>query len=177
MSEIFTEPTPDFGDAVLVIQAYHQRMLACCEQIRELAMQVELKTTDADSVKTAFAVQVFLVTATELHHRDEELALFPHLCRVSDMMDGMLEKLAEDHDEIEQVWAIIQPKLANLASLSASADSEEFVNAARRYAQLLQWHIEREDDNFLPEVTMLLTAQERANIAKHMAQLRLNSSK
>jgi hemerythrin-like domain-containing protein len=165
----YIEPLQDFSDGLAVLKAYHERMLGCCEALRTLARQAETETWQEGFDVLAAGVVGFLSVATALHHRDEERALFPELVDAPGLMALMVERLEEDHDELERLWARLEPLLSEPGSI---AGTPGFARRARRFAQLLQWHIEREDENFFPEVEKALTGGQRRRIGAAMAQLR-----
>ena len=166
----FTEPVPNFNDALAVIRAYHVRMLELCRDLTALGEQVELNKVESGFDEAARLVYHYFTTATGLHHRDEEQTLFPRLTRTSSrLMNPMIERLEEDHVEIEGVWDQLAPLLRQPGSIE---DKAFFVKAAYRFAQLLRWHIEREEDNFLPEAEKFLSMEQRQLIGAEMARNR-----
>ncbi len=165
-----TEPAPDFDDALAVLRGYHRVMLDLCDSLKELSRQVEFDKKGSDFNTITRTVYHYFVVATELHHRDEEQALFPQLVSSSStLMAPMMERLEEDHVEIEQVWNFLAPLLMSPETIDNSGN---FCKAAHRFAQLLQWHIEREEDNFFPEVEKILSMEQRCAIGAEMAKHR-----
>ncbi len=169
MSSQYIEPLQDFSDGLAVLKAYHGRMLGCCEALRALARGIETENPQGDLETVAEEIVTFLSTATDLHHRDEEQALFPELADAPGLVGLMVERLEEDHEELEGLWARLAPWLREPQSLPRTPG---FVQTARRFAQLLQWHIGREDENFFPQAETLLTAGQRRRIGTAMARLR-----
>ena len=68
-----------------------------------MAFAATLAQQGLDEAGTAEAVRLaeWYEKAMPLHHRDEERALFPRIVNRSFLIDGMIERLALDHDEIE----------------------------------------------------------------------------
>jgi len=171
----FSEPVPGFDDAIAVLHGYHTVMLNLCSTLRGLAKQVEFDSKESSFNTDAVNLYNYFMVATELHHRDEEKVLFPCLAPSSSLLiSPMMVRLEEDHEEIEQVWEFLAPLLDEPESIvhESTDRCKDFVKASNRFAQLLQWHIEREEENFFPEVEKILSQKQLRTIGEKMAKLR-----
>jgi len=108
--------------------------------------------------------------AMPLHHRDEERALFPRIVNRTFLIDGMIERLALDHDEIEAAWGELAPLLRQPEEIANPKRLSQVV--AHPFEKLLREHIVRENEDFFPSLEALLATEERRDIGQHMAELR-----
>jgi hemerythrin-like domain-containing protein len=109
---------------------------------------------------------------TRLHHRDEERIVFPLILNKSFVIDGMIERLALDHEDIEAAWAELH---GALQAPECIMSSEQSLTWARRFERGLREHIEREDLDFFPEIERWLSPDQRAEAGRRMAQLRTHT--
>ncbi|MGH8601941.1 MAG: hemerythrin domain-containing protein [Gammaproteobacteria bacterium] len=108
----FIEPAEDFSDGLNVLYSYHQQFL---ERGRELLALVDRIQSDGMNEEHAYqCVQLhcYYQRANPLHHQDEERVLFPLIVQRSFLIDGMIERLALDHEEIEEAWVELAPLLS-----------------------------------------------------------------
>jgi hemerythrin-like domain-containing protein len=83
------------------------------------------------------------------------------------LIDGMLERLVLDHDEIEDLWTDLGGWLQ-----TTDGPPARYLELAPRFEKILRTHIEREDTDFFPVIIELLTPEQPRELGKGMAQLR-----
>ncbi|MGH8582284.1 MAG: hemerythrin domain-containing protein [Gammaproteobacteria bacterium] len=165
----FADPATDFSDGLKVIDAYHRGFLAYGQRLLLLADGLCEHGVDAARSREAAALACYYDQATRLHHRDEERALFPLIVNRSFLIDGMIERLALDHEELENLWVALAGGLGGLGTIT---DRGEWRERVRRFERQLRTHIEREDMDFFPEVANLLPMERRSTLGRRMAALR-----
>jgi len=107
--------------------------------------------------------------ANHLHHQDEEQALFPLLVNHSALIDGMIERLMLDHEEIEKAWSLLAVQLKQPEAIK---DFARLQVLAIEFEKLQREHLTREDEDFSPLVKAILSPEQRAQIGAKMAELR-----
>jgi hemerythrin-like domain-containing protein len=166
-----TEPAADFSDALLVIRDYHAHFLALCEGLENLVEQIELQSINRDFGMLARQLRQKFMAAFALHHHDEENTLFPCVKHSSrHRLDEILRQLETEHLEIDLVWNWLTPLLQDTAEVH---DYAQFSHALRQFVQLLQRHIDNEEQALLPVIEQLLTPDQRQRIGASMQRDRL----
>ena len=167
----FTEPAADFSDALRVIRDYHAHFMALCEGLAQLVEQIELQAISGDFGMHARQLRHEFVTAFALHHHDEEHTLFPCVKHSSrQALDEILQQLETEHLEIDLVWSWLTPLLQDTGQVR---DYSQFSHALRQFVQLLQRHIDNEEQTLLPMIEQLLTPDQRQRIGASMQRDRL----
>ena len=165
----FQDPATDFSDGLKVLLAYHERFLVEGQRLLTLAGILAQQGLDEGGTAEALRLADWYENAMPLHHRDEERALFPRIVNRSFLIDGMIERLALDHDEIEALWSELAPLLRHPAEI---ANPKRLSQIAHPFEKLLREHIVRENEDFFPNLETLLAAEERRDIGQHMAEFR-----
>jgi len=167
----YTEPAADFSDALLVIREYHDYFLALCEGLAQLVEQIELQSISGDFGMHARQLRQAFIAALALHHHDEEHTLFPCVKHSSrHRLDEILRKLETEHLEIDLVWSWLTPLLQDTGQVH---DYAQFSHALRQFVQMLQRHIDNEEQALLPVIEQLLTPDQRQRIGASMQRDRL----
>jgi len=167
----YTEPAADFSDALLVIREYHEYFLSLCEGVTKLVEQIELQVVSDDFRMHAKRLRQAFMDAFALHHRDEEHTLFPCIKHSSrHRLDEILRQLETEHLEIDLVWNWLTPLLQDTGRVH---DYTQFSHALRQFVQLLQRHIDNEEQALLPVIEQLLTPDQRQRIGASMQRDRL----
>jgi len=81
----------------------------------------------------------------------------------------MIERLALDHEEIDEHWAKLNEVLRAPERI---ADPARFLELAARFEKHLKTHIERENLDFFPVLEKMLSPDQLAGIGQRMARLR-----
>lgn len=121
------------------------------------------------AVAEARCLSDYYEAALQRHHRDEERALFPVIVNRSFLIDGMVERLALDHDEIEVLWSELGPQLRRAEGVE---EPKQLARLAHRYEKLLREHIFRENEDFFPKLMELLNLPELQVLGSSMQRLR-----
>lgn len=165
----FLEPAQDFSDGLEVLRCYHQVFLDQGLQLLDLTESICRDGMDETRANRCVELHCFYLRANALHHRDEECALFPRLVNQSPLIDGMIERLSLDHEEIEESWDALAEYLSKPEQIT---DARGLIACARGFEKLQREHLVREDRDFLPQAAMLLDAEQRVLIARTMAYSR-----
>ena len=165
----FADPATDFSDGLAVLLAYHERFLVAGQRLMALAATVAQQGLDEAGAAEAFRLAEWYENAMPLHHRDEERALFPRIVNRTFLIDGMIERLALDHDEIGVSWGDLAPLLRHPEQI---ANPKRLSQVAHPFEKLLREHIVRENEDFFPTLETLLASDRRRNIGLDMARLR-----
>lgn len=165
----FTDPASDFSDGLAVLGAYHQSLLAHGEQLMKLAQDIAAQEMCEALANRCIALHCYYFHANRLHHLDEEQGLFPLLLDRDPLLNGMMDLLAQDHQEIEEDWEALSRMLGSPPGIT---DGREFQRMAAVFEKRQREHLLREEDDFLPRVAMLLTDEEKMQSGARMAKLR-----
>jgi iron-sulfur cluster repair protein YtfE (RIC family) len=163
------DPATDFSDGLAVLLAYHERFLVEGQRLMTLAAILAKQGLDEAGTAEALRLAEWYENALPLHHRDEERALFPGIVNRSFLIDGMIERLALDHDEIEAAWGELAPLLRHPEEI---ANPKRLSQAAHPFEKLLREHIVRENEDFFPKLETLLASDQRRDIGLDMSRLR-----
>ncbi|MGH8588380.1 MAG: hemerythrin domain-containing protein, partial [Gammaproteobacteria bacterium] len=143
----FHDPAIDFSDGLNVLLADHERFLLEGPRLVAFAATVAKQGLDEVGAAEALRLAEWYENAMPLHHRDEERALFPRIVNCSFLIDGMIERLALDHDEIEAAWGELAPLLRHPEDI---ANPKRLSQVAHPFEKLLREHIVRENEDFFP---------------------------
>ena len=165
----FQDPATDFSDGLKVLLAYHERFLVEGQRLMALAAILAKHGLDEAGTAEVLRLAEWYENAMSLHHRDEERALFPRIVNRSFLIDGMIERLALDHDEIEAAWGELAPLLRHTEAI---ANPKRLSQVAHPFDKLLREHIVRENEDFFPKLEVLLASDRRRDIGLEMARLR-----
>ncbi len=165
----FQDPGTDFSDGLKVLVVYHDRFLVEGQRLVAFAATLAQQGLGEAGAAEALRLAEWYENAMSLHHRDEERALFPLIVNRSFLIDGMIERLALDHDEIEAAWGELAPLLRHPEEI---ANPKRMSQVAHPFEKLLREHIVRENEDFFPKLESLLTSDRRCDIGLDMARLR-----
>ncbi|MDQ3775060.1 MAG: hemerythrin domain-containing protein [Pseudomonadota bacterium] len=165
----FQDPATDFSDGLAVLLAYHERFLVEGQRLVAFAATLAQQGLDEAGAAEALRLAEWYENAMPLHHRDEERALFPRIVNRSFLIDGMIERLALDHDEIEAAWGELAPLLRHPEQI---ANPKRLSQVTHPFEKLLREHIVRENEDFFPKLETLLASDQRRDIGLDMARLR-----
>ncbi len=168
----FTDPATDFSDGVRVIQVYHEDLLTRGQALLTLVDTLRQEGMSESRANQCIDAHCYYTHASSLHHQDEEKGLFPLVVDQSPLIDGMLERLTLDHEEIEEAWETLASWLSNPEQIN---DFPRMQTLAREFEKVLREHLIRENEDFLPPVEKLLGAKQRLEAGGIMRQLRVKS--
>ncbi|MGH8615656.1 MAG: hemerythrin domain-containing protein [Gammaproteobacteria bacterium] len=165
----FIEPAENFSDGLKVLYSYHEQFL---ERGGELLVLVDRIQSDGMTEEHAYqCVQLhcYYQRANALHHQDEEQVLFPLIVHRSFLIDGMIERLVLDHEEIEEAWVELAPLLGSPEQI---VDREKLKRLALEFEKLQREHVTRENEDFFPTLEERLAPEQRIEMGEKMANLR-----
>lgn len=165
----FIDPAIDFSNGLEVIRAYHRNLLAKGQELVSLVEDLSMREMSKELAEHCIAIHCHYARTTILHHQDEEQGLFPMITQKSPLIDGMIERLAIDHGEIEEAWDEVSEILGKPEQLT---DAETLKQRVRTFEKLLREHLIREDEDFLPKVELLLDSEQLRQMGDDMAKLR-----
>jgi hemerythrin-like domain-containing protein len=170
----FGAPAPGFDEPLEMLHACHGRIQAQLATLEKLVPHLARAGCDAPAREAARAVMRYFDLAGVQHHQDEEEDLFPLLQRHAaergrDDVRAALEELGRDHRAMNEVYARIRHRLADVAEArSARLDIEEVAH----FAWIYRSHILREESAAFGFAAEALTGEERAALGARMAQRR-----
>ena len=191
----FIDPALDRTDGLEILYAYHDSFVLQGKRLLALWEDICKHGIDEDRAAQSIELVDYYTGATRLHHLDEERCLFPRIINKSFRIDGMVERLALDHAEIEARWAEFvdylrasegtprsskigpSPGLKQFPGQALDplrvADPARCLALAHQFEQQLRAHIERENLDFFPELEKLLSLEQRMEIGGQMAHWRI----
>ena len=165
----FIDPATDFSNGLEVIRAYHRNLLAKGQELLSLVEDLATGGMTKELAEQCIAIHCHYARTTILHHQDEEKGLFPVIIRKSPLIDGMIERLAIDHGEIEEAWEEVSELLGKPEQLT---DVETLKQRVGIFEKLLREHLTREDEDFLPQIELLVDSEQLRKMGGRMAKLR-----
>jgi hemerythrin-like domain-containing protein len=165
----FTDPAAEFRDGLAVIRTYHDNLLATGERLLKLSFKLSHHGISEAAAIEAVDLHQHYTRANTLHHADEEQCLFPMLLGQELVLDGMIERLVLDHEEIEQWWSELAGLLASPENIT---DFDRLVEVAFQFERLQREHLTRENEDFLPRIEPQLDYPLRHQLAQKMVALR-----
>jgi hemerythrin-like domain-containing protein len=157
----------DFSDGLGVLRAYHKDFLQQGRRLLVLAQAIQQDGFNAAGSAEAAQLAEYYRLTTRLHHRDEEHVLFPMIVNQSFLIDGMIERLALDHDEIEELWGELGGWLQ-----TTGESLRRYLELVPQFEKALRTHIEREDTDFFPIIADRLSLEQRRELGVGMALFR-----
>ena len=142
-------------------EAPFDMLTACHERVeRSLALMVRLQQhllehgADESARQAARDVMRYFDLAAPLHHQDEELHVFPPLMAGSNPeIRQVVDRLMNDHRQMETAWSAARIVLAGVAESSLPAwlpFTPEQTQALDHFASLYNRHIEDEERLIYP---------------------------
>ncbi len=165
----FTDPVLDFSDGLQVLKSYHQDFLDRGRQLLILAENLVEQGMNETLANRCVEMHCHYFHANRLHHLDEEHGLFPMIVDRSELINGMIERLVLDHEEIEEEWNALGAMLARPGDIS---DFKRLRELAVSFEKILREHVTREEEDFLPELEKMLSPDQKKMAGEAMANLR-----
>ncbi|MFW5443947.1 MAG: hemerythrin domain-containing protein [Methylococcaceae bacterium] len=165
----FIDPATDFSSGLQVITDYHQDFLTRGVQLVELAKEIKKQGMTEQLANQCMAMYCHYSHATNLHHKDEEEALFPLLVDQSSLIIGMIERLIMDHEEIEESWAAISTRISKPELIT---NFDHFLHLTIGFEKILRDHLTREDEDFAPQIKKVLTPEQLKQAGEKMSEIR-----
>jgi len=165
----YKEPVAGFEDGLAVLQTYHEDFVARGDQLLKLVANLKEQGMNEAYANECMDTYCHYDHATFLHHQDEEQSLFPLVLGKSALIDGMIERLILDHEEIEAAWKLIAEQFKKPESIT---NFEALEQSTIEFEKLLRDHLTREDEDFSPQVQAILNKQQIAEAGEKMADMR-----
>lgn len=159
-------------------------MLATCHDRveRMLALQVKLqqhlqdKGCGAPARQAARDVMRYFDLAAPLHHQDEELHVFPPLLAGSDVaLRELVQRLMQDHRQMETAWAEARRTLMAIAESTESGWAPltpAQTAALDQFAALYRQHLDDENNTAYPAAQAMLPPDAVQIMSEDMMQRR-----
>ncbi len=165
----FNDPATDFSDGLKVIKDYHQSLLQKGESLLLLADEIKQQGMNEALANRCIDLHCFYFHANRLHHLDEEQGLFPLLTNYSPFYNGMMDLLTHDHEEIEYDWQLLAQMLGTPEEIS---DHRKFQGLAMTFEKKQREHLQREEEDFLPKIELILSSAQKQQAGQKMSALR-----
>lgn len=165
----YIEPATDFTHGLRVLYAYHDSLLQQGERLLALSRAIGKQGMDEELAHQSVQLHVYYTRANFLHHQDEERALFPLVINRSSLIDGMIERLGLDHEEIEAAWRALAVELSAPERID---NPRRLLDLAVEFELLQRRHLIRENEDFFPQVAKRLTPAQCAQMGRFMARMR-----
>ncbi len=165
----FIDPVEDFSNGLVALKTYHEDILQTGEKLLKLVDEIKQHGINQDLAIQCMNLYCYYEHANHLHHQDEEQALFPLLIGKSPLVDGMMERLILDHEEIEKAWKLLAEKLCKPELIS---NYDELIDLAKDFEKQQREHLTREDEDFSPKVKEIINDDQVKHVGQKMAQLR-----
>ena len=165
------------------VEAPFEMLSTCHERVeRMLGLQTKLqqhlqdKGCDDAARQAARDVMRYFDLAAPLHHEDEELHVFPALLAGPDTaLHALVQRLLQDHRQMEQSWQAARRVLSAIAETSAEGSfilTAEQTAALQSFAALYDQHLKDEDQLAYPAAQALLSPQAVQTMSEDMMQRR-----
>ncbi len=165
----YTDPSTDFSNGLQVIKDYHEDFLARGIKLLTLAKEIKQQSMSEPLANQCMDMYCHYSHANNLHHKDEEEALFPVLVNHSELIIGMIERLIMDHEEIEKSWDSLAEQLSKPERIT---NFDQFLLLATEFEKIQREHLTREDEDFLPKIEDVLSADDLEKTGLKMLELR-----
>ena len=165
----YKEPVAGFNDGLVVLKSYHEDFLLRGKKLLQLVANLKENGMNEEYANQCMEAYCHYSHATHLHHQDEEQSLFPLLLGSSALVDGMIERLMMDHEEIEDAWKLISDQLKQPDKIT---NFDALQNSTINFEKLLREHLTREDEDFSPHAQAILDDKQRAAAGGKMAEMR-----
>ena len=169
------ESPAGYDDPIGMLLGCHRRIEKKLATLKALCKHLGEKGIDPEAIAAAQGVLRYFNAAAAHHHDDEEDDLFPLLlARIADpaereRLQALSARLAEEHAEMERVWARLRKPLESVVDGLMRTIPETDVQA---FAALYARHIEMEESAIVPLVERWLTDEDFRKLGHAMADRR-----
>jgi hemerythrin-like domain-containing protein len=165
----YTDPATDFTNGLGVLKTYHEDFLSRGVDLLALINSIKQQGMNEERANQCMEAFFHYSHANHLHHQDEEQGLFPLMLGHSALIDGMIERLMLDHEEIEKAWELLAKQLASPEKIT---DFDQLQRLAIDFEKQQREHLNREDEDFSPKVKATLSDEQLTQLGKKLAELR-----
>lgn len=161
----FEEP---FG----MLEACHERIQRTLALLHRLRLHLRVHGADEQARQAAADVIRYFDRAAPEHHRDEELHVFPPLLASGDAtVIALVNRLADEHREMETRWAVARRVLEAVAG-GVRALKPEDEAALDSFEGLYAAHLCAEEEQAYPAAQTAIDAAARAAMSQDMMRRR-----
>ena len=167
----------NFSNPTGLLSDCHRRIEMFLGALKVVATTIDQPLTEETAQALTAALRYFREAAPK-HTADEEESLFPRLRGVNDP-DARAALAQLDHLEKDHQWAdTLHAEVDRLGQRYLSktrlspAEAEKFRTAVDQLGSMYQQHIRVEDEMIFPVAARVLSQDDRASIAREMADRR-----
>lgn len=165
----FPQAAPNFDDPLGLLRACHGRILGHCETLEKLLDHLDLYGPDDEAREAAGRIHRYFAIAGRHHHDDEERDLFPLLRGRSPELDALIDRLLQEHAQMDRTWLELEPLLTQPERLAADARRAEIIDI---FVTAYRAHVDTENNQLLPQAKTVLSADETFRLGESMARRR-----
>lgn len=173
IDSLISSPAASFEQPFEMLHACHermQRMLALLQRLRE---HMAAHGADQQARDAARDVTRYFERAAPQHHHDEELHVFPPLlARGGQAARELVQRLQQDHLQMEARWVVARRVLQAVAEGRSQALDAGEEAALDAFTALYADHIAAEEQVAYPAACVLLDPAAVQAMGKEMAQRR-----
>ncbi|RPH46316.1 MAG: hemerythrin domain-containing protein [Burkholderiales bacterium] len=143
----FGSDPPEFDDPFAILQACHGRIERMLRTLERLGPHVAARGMDGEAREAVARVRRYFELAGPDHHADEECDLFPAARRAAELAGDAaqhvaIDRLVQEHREMERGWAALRTHLDALSAGRAAAVDGALVGG---FVALYRDHVAREE--------------------------------
>ena len=173
IASLISSPAASFAQPFEMMCACHEKMLRTLALLEKLRVHLAEHGADEQARQAARDVMRYFDKAAPQHHRDEELHVFPPLLAGSDAAaKSVVERLQQEHLQMEAGWALARAVLTAIADGTLSTLAASGQAALDAFAGLYAGHIAAEEQIAYPAAAALLDADTVTAMGREMAARR-----
>ncbi len=165
----FIEPAQDFTSAKPVLKAYHEDFRKRAAALVQLTASVQEQGMTRESAQGCVGFYCQYCIANGLHQQDEERFVFPLAISLSAGLEETIALLEQEHQQISKVWDSLAELLTEPEEVT---DFDELHSLSMEFERLLTEHLQHEEQMLLPEISVLFTEAQWAEIGAEMEKFR-----
>jgi hemerythrin-like domain-containing protein len=166
-------PTASFEQPFEMLEACHERVHRMLTLLTRLREHVARVGCDTQAQQAARDVMRYFDQAAPQHHLDEELHVFPPLlARASPEVQGVVQRLHQDHLDMEALWKDARVVLGLLAEGRVGRFEPGDEAALAAFSSLYDAHIRAEEEIAYPGAQALLDDDARTAMTEDMMRRR-----
>ncbi|GAB3650381.1 hemerythrin domain-containing protein [Ramlibacter alkalitolerans] len=156
-----------------MLEACHERVHRTLALLARLRAHLRDNGADVQAQQAARDVMRYFDLAAPQHHLDEELHVFPPLLAQGDpRVVEVVQRLREDHLQMEARWQAAREVLALVAGAQVDRLSEDQDARLEAFAGLYDGHIRSEEEIAYPAAQAVLDEPARAAMSEDMMRRR-----
>jgi iron-sulfur cluster repair protein YtfE (RIC family) len=169
-------PAAGFEAPFDLLGACHERVERTLGLLARLQQHVRVRGWDDSVASAARDVMRYFDLAAPLHHQDEERHVFPPLLASEDAaLQNLVQRLQQDHRQMETVWVAARAALAGVAQTPPPGwcqFSPREDATLTDFARLYHRHLQEEDGLVYPAAQVRLTSEALQSMSADMMRRR-----